>query len=83
MKSLKEQLAALDPPLKHVMLDRGNITVISLIDPSLPAKVERSLDKDVLSNNLLLYAIIREAVNELRHMGGHPAITETEISAAP
>lgn len=81
MKSLKDQLAALDPPLKYALLDRGNITVISLIDPSLPAKVERSLDKALLSNNLLLYIVIRDAVDELRQMGGHPPVTEEELSA--
>ena len=81
MKSLKEQLAALDPPLKYALLDRGNVTLISLMDPSLPAKVERSLDKELLSNNLLLYVVIRDAVDELRAMGGHRPVTEEELGA--
>ncbi|WP_434136970.1 hypothetical protein JQR88_24570 (plasmid) [Pseudomonas luteola] len=81
MRSLKEQLAALSPPLTYELLDRGDVTIISIIDPSLPAKVERSLEKSLLNNNLLLYVVIRDAVDELRRLGGYPPVTTDQISA--
>jgi hypothetical protein len=81
MKSLTDQLAALDPPLKYELQSRGQVTVIVLIDPELPAKVERSLDKHLLNNNLLLYVVIRDAVDELRKMGSRPPVTEDQLNA--
>jgi hypothetical protein len=81
MRPLKEQLSALNPPLTYEILDRGSVTVISIVDPALPAKVERSQEKSLLKNNLLLYVIIRDAVDELRKMGGHPPVTVYQISA--
>ena len=81
MRSLKEQLAALSPPLTYELLDRGEVTIISIIDPSLPAKVERSLEKSLLSNNLLLYVVIRDAVDELRKKSGHPPVSYDQLNA--
>jgi hypothetical protein len=57
------------------------VTIISIIDPSLPAKVVRSLEKSLLNNNLLLYIVIRDAVDELRRKGGHPPISDDQLNA--
>lgn len=79
MQSLAEQLNALNPPLKHEIASQGDVIVFTLIDPSRPAQVSRSLSKALVSNTELLYTVIRDAVNEIRELGCHPAITAEQI----
>lgn len=79
MDALRNQLAALDPPLKHELESQGDNLVITLIDPKRPAKVTRTLNRCLIDNTPLLYEVIRDAVNELRAIGCHPPISEREI----
>jgi len=79
MDSLRHQLAALNPPLEHHLESQGDNLVITLIDPARPAKVTRSLNQRLIHNTALLYEVIRDAVNELRAIGSHPAVSEHEI----
>lgn len=79
MDTLRTQLAALDPPLKHELESQGHNLVITLIDPARPAKVTRTLNQALVANTPLLYEVIRDAINELRAVGCHPPITETEV----
>ncbi|MEH3022555.1 MAG: hypothetical protein PGN19_07460 [Pseudomonas oryzihabitans] len=79
MQALRTQLAALDPPIKHELASQGDNLVIVLIDPTRPARVSRTLNQTLVRNTSLLYDVIRDAVNELRAMGCHPAITDQDI----
>lgn len=79
MDSLRQQLAALNPPLEHQLESQGNNLVITLIDPTRPAKVTRTLNQRLVANTPLLYEVIRDAINELRAIGCHPAVSEREI----
>lgn len=66
MKGLKERLAALDPPVKHSLETRGDTVVITLVDARHLVKVSRAFRNKQLQNEALLYAVLRDAVNELR-----------------
>lgn len=79
MQALRTQLAALDPPIKHELQSQGDNLVIVLIDPTRPARVSRTLNQTLVRNTSLLYDVIRDAVNELRALGTHPAITDQDI----
>lgn len=79
MKSLASQLAALNPPLQHIIESRGDIVVFTLIDPERPARVTRSLGQALIDNTELLYTVIRDAVNVIRAQGCHTPIFATEI----
>lgn len=79
MDSLRDQLAALHPPLEHRLESQGDNLVITLINPARPARVTRTLNQRLVHNTPLLYEVLRDAVNELRAMGSHPAISEKEI----
>ncbi|WP_295467723.1 hypothetical protein [uncultured Pseudomonas sp.] len=79
MQALRTQLAALDPPIKHELQSQGDNLVIVLIDPTRPARVSRTLSQTLVRNTSLLYDVIRDAVNELRALGTHPAITDQDI----
>lgn len=79
MNALRDQLAALNPPLEHLMESQGDNLVITLIDPSRPAEVTRTLNQRLVANTSLLYEVIRDAVNELRAIGCHPAISERDV----
>jgi hypothetical protein len=69
MDSLKEMLARLDPPLKHSIEMRGEQMLLTLMDPVIPAKVERNLQPRIYQNVDLFYAAILHAINELREKG--------------
>lgn len=69
MQSLKALLAQLDPPLKHSVEMRGGTMLLTVIDPSIPAKAERSLQPRQYENQQLLYVILLHAINELRGKG--------------
>lgn len=79
--ALRNQLAALDPPLKHNLESQGDNLVITLIDPERPARVTRTrtLNRSLVANTPLLYDVIRDAINELRAGGCHPPISEHEV----
>lgn len=79
MESLAQQLRALNPPLKHEIESQGDIIVFTLIDPARPARVTRTLSQALVSNTELLYTVIRDAVNEIRELGCHSAITADQI----
>jgi hypothetical protein len=79
MQALRSQLAALDPPIKHELESQGDNLVITLIDPTRPARVTRTLSQGLVRNTSLLYEVIRDAVNQLRAMGSHPAVTDQDI----
>lgn len=79
MHSLSSQLAALNPPLQHLIESKGEVIVFTLIDPARPARVTRSLSGGLVDNTELLYLVIRDAVNEIRALGCQAPITKTEI----
>lgn len=79
MQALKQQLARLDPPLKHEIASQGEVILFTLIDPVRPARVTRSLSQPLVRNTQLLYTVIRDAVNELRALGAHAPVSEREI----
>lgn len=79
MKSLAQQLNALNPPLEHMIESQGETIVFTLIDPARPARVSRSLNKALVANTELLYTVIRDAVNQIRELGSHPPITDEQI----
>ncbi|WP_040262962.1 hypothetical protein [Pseudomonas massiliensis] len=69
MDSLKTLLAQLDPPLKHHVEMRGEDMLLTLVDPLIPAKAERSLQPRQYQNPGLLYVVLLHAINELRGKG--------------
>ncbi len=79
MDSLTQQLAALNPPLHHIIESQGDTIIFTLIDPQRPARVSRSLSKALVTNTQLLYVVIRDAVNEIRALGSQPPITNKDI----
>lgn len=79
MDALRNQLSALDPPLKHNLESQRDNLVITLIDPTRPAKVTRTLNQCLVANTPLLYPVIRDAINELRAGGCHPPISGHEV----
>jgi len=74
----EQQLALLDPPLKHKIACRSQI-ILFIIDPAGPARVTRSLSQPLIRNTPLLYTVIRDAVNELYAPGAHAPVSEREI----
>lgn len=79
MHSLSSQLAALNPPLQHLIESKGEVIVFTLIDRARPTRVTRSLSRALVDNTELLYLVIRDAVNEIRALRCHAPITKTEI----
>lgn len=79
MNLLAEQLAALNPPLQHIIESQGEAIILTLIDPQRPARVSRSLSKTLADNTQLLYVVIREAINEIRALGSQTPVTSKEI----
>jgi len=69
MPSLKTLLAQLDPPLKHLLEMRGQTMLLTIMDPAIPAKAERSLEPRQYQNEDLLYVVLLHAINELRGKG--------------
>ncbi|TWI55008.1 hypothetical protein IQ22_01919 [Pseudomonas duriflava] len=74
MQALKRKLEELDPPLKHTLEEREGTLIITLFDPQLPAKTQRSFSARLLHNRELLYEVVRDAVNELRAIGAYPPL---------
>jgi hypothetical protein len=66
LNTLKHRLASLDPSVKYTLESRGDVFVITLIDPKTPAKVERSLLSRHAANQELMDTIIEDAIHELR-----------------
>lgn len=71
MKGLSEALAALDPPVKHLAEWRSESLLLTLIDPGVPAKVTRLIEKKTLADVKALNLVVIYAVNELRLKGSH------------
>lgn len=69
MQSLKSLLAQLDPPLKHTMEMRGDTMLLTIMDPAIPAKAERTLEPRQYQNEDLLYVVVLHTINELRGKG--------------
>ena len=83
MKGLKERLAALDPPVKHSLETRGETVVITLVDAQHLVKVSRAFRNKQLQNEALLYAVLRDAVNELRDKANIAHLDPDEMLAEP
>lgn len=66
MEKLRRRLAALDPPIKHMVESQGETILITLFDHEHLVKTSRSVRHTHLRNQDLLYELLRDAVNELR-----------------
>lgn len=60
----------MDPPIKHVVELQGETIVITLIDPKHLVKTTRAIRPTHLRNQVLLYDLLRDAMNELRTKAG-------------
>lgn len=69
MDGLKDRLASLRPPIGHFLEWREDGLLITLIDPSLPAKVARLVDRKHFGDVQYLNLVVLHAVNELRRKG--------------
>ncbi len=79
MNSLAQQLAALNPPLQHIIESQGETIIFTLMDPQRQARVSRRLSKTLVDNTQFLYVVIRDAVNEIRALGSQTPITSKQI----
>lgn len=80
MQALKDRLANLDPPVKSLIRQVGSDEIlITLIDPTIPAKVERKIRARYARNADLLYVIVRDAVDSLKRQGGHEVLGPEEL----
>ncbi|GGM17937.1 hypothetical protein ACFQDN_23805 [Pseudomonas asuensis] len=71
MNLIADKLAHLDPPLKFLFEPRGPDILLTLIDPVVPARVQRRLDPKLMANKDALNLTLVYAVNELRAKGSH------------
>ncbi|MFV1943619.1 hypothetical protein VPH49_22690 [Pseudomonas luteola] len=71
MNLIADKLARLDPPLKFLFEPRGTDMLLTLIDPAVPARVQRRLDPKLMMNKDALNLTLVYAVNELRAKGSH------------
>ncbi|WP_434774697.1 hypothetical protein [Pseudomonas oryzihabitans] len=72
MEGLAARLALLEPPIRHFIEWRGDGgLLVTLIDPSVPAKVSRHIDRKHLQDVHYLNLVVLHAVNELRRKGSH------------
>lgn len=69
MDGLKDRLAALRPPVGHFLEWRKEGLLITLVDPSIPAKVSRLIDRKQMDDAQYLNLVVLHAVNELRSKG--------------
>jgi hypothetical protein len=69
MASFKEVLAGLDPPLKHQCETIGEFLHLTLMDPNVPAAVERRIPAHQLADQVAFQLLVLYAVNELRRKG--------------
>lgn len=69
MDGLKDRLAALRPPVGHFLEWREDGLLITLIDPSIPAKVSRLVNRKQMGDVQVLNLVVLHAVNELRRKG--------------
>ncbi|WP_462380952.1 hypothetical protein [Pseudomonas sp. Marseille-QA0892] len=83
MRGLKERLAALDPPVKHSLETRGDTVLTTLVDARNLVKVSRAFRNKQLQNEALLYAVLRDAVNELRDKANIAPLGSDEMLAEP
>lgn len=71
MASIEAVLAGLDPPLKHETQLSDGLLKLTLIDPNVPAHVERSLSPREYEDIILFRLLVLHAVNEIRGKGSH------------
>lgn len=72
MEGLAARLALLEPPIRHFIEWRGDDgLLVTLIDPSVPARVSRHIDRKHLQDVHYLNLVVLHAVNELRRKGSH------------
>ena len=71
MASIEAVLAALDPPLKHETHMNEGLLNLTLIDPTVPAQVKRSLAPHEYKDSTTFRLLLLYAVNEIRGMGSH------------
>lgn len=69
MASFKEVLDGLDPPLKHECEIKGEHLHLTLIDPNIPASVERQIPTHELKDPVAFQLLVLYAVNEIRRKG--------------
>jgi hypothetical protein len=69
MASFEEVLAGLDPPLKHTYEMTGEALHLTLIDPNIPATVQRQIPKHELADPVAFQTLVLYAVNEIRRKG--------------
>ncbi|MBD8682927.1 hypothetical protein [Pseudomonas sp. CFBP 13719] len=71
MASIEAVLAGLDPPLKHETHMEEGLLNLTLIDPSVPAQVMRSLAPHEYKDSTTFRLLVLYAVNEIRGKGSH------------
>lgn len=70
MEKLAARLASLHPPVGHFLEWRADGSLlVTLIDPSVPAKVSRLIDRKHMQDVHYLNLVVLHAVNELRRKG--------------
>ncbi|MBW5416318.1 hypothetical protein EGJ52_16270 [Pseudomonas luteola] len=79
MNLIADKLARLDPPLKFLFEPRGSDMLLTLIDPAVPARVQRRLDPKLMMNKDALNLTLVYAVNELRAKGSHVPLEKDYI----
>ena len=71
MRTVKQVLESLDPPIKYKMHAFEGEISLRFMDDSVPASVERILSKHELEDPVQFRIIVLYAVNELRGKGSH------------
>lgn len=71
MPTIEEVLDSLDPPVKHELQIQGDHASLLLLDPSVPAMVQRCLTIHEVNNKDQLRIVLLYAINELRRKGSH------------
>ncbi|MBD8613760.1 hypothetical protein [Pseudomonas rhizosphaerae] len=69
MASIKAVLAGLEPPLEHEIYMKDGLLKLILIDPNVPAQVERSLSPHEYTDIIRFRLLVLYAVNEIRGKG--------------
>jgi len=68
---MEQVLDSLDPPVKHEVLQDGEKLSILLLDPHVPASVQRNLSRSEYNDPVYFRLILLYAINELRGKGSH------------
>lgn len=71
MPTIEEVLSRLDPPVKHELQIQDDHASLLLLDPSVPAMVQRCLTIHEANNKHQLRIVLLYAINELRRKGSH------------